>query len=119
MNEEEKRIVRVLLDPNAPESYFLQFYTSFPYKLTIQKKSVSFQLTDHHQKDRTPTVSLRPVHAPAPFTPHRAEKPVRFCRTEYIFEFIQNTIFGRAFFGQIEGEQSWEKWYDEMLLKNE
>lgn len=31
---------------------------------------------------------------------------------------LPQVIFGRAFFGQIEGEQSWEKWYDEMLLKN-
>lgn len=139
--DEEKRIVRVLLDPNSQGSYFLPFNSFFPYKLTDTKKTLLVQLTDRHSAVRTLTVRLQPKIGPAPFTPHRHGLPTKvwdkygkedvadcsfylpaacsivlgndvasdvylgLVEEEKGLPYVQNTIFGQAFFGKIEVDQ--------------
>lgn len=72
--DEDRRLARVLLDPNAKESYFLRSNQLFPYSMDECAGPTEFQLADRHDV-RTLTITLRPKLVPSPYSPRRQGIP--------------------------------------------
>ncbi|XP_073835841.1 uncharacterized protein [Musca autumnalis] len=63
--DEKKRVVRILLDPNATESTFYKSSLYVPFEIQEDEGLVEVQLTDRHSEVRTLTVKLN-IKAGAP-----------------------------------------------------
>ncbi|XP_073835847.1 uncharacterized protein [Musca autumnalis] len=63
--DEKKRVVRILLDPNATESTFYKSSLYVPFDIEEDEGLVEVQLTDRHSEVRTLTVKLN-IKAGAP-----------------------------------------------------
>lgn len=68
---EEKRMIRVLLDPNLSVSQVIITSLLFPFKIPDGLDNLDLQLTDRHSDVRTLTATLKVIRGPSPFTPHR------------------------------------------------